>query len=90
MSDAAMAKLLKKDRLQSSRLAGRTIEIPGWDKRNEPFHTETDCMFLILIHSDRVALKFSRRAGRSGPEEVREAESQWRQRWRCRWLEQPP
>ena len=66
MSDAAVVKLLKKDMLQSSRLAGGTIEFPGWDKRSEPFHTGTDWGFFVLSCCAELRFRLLREAARSG------------------------
>jgi hypothetical protein len=90
MPDTAVVKLLKGNALWESCLTGGAKKFPSWHKLLELVHCGTDCLSLVLIHSDQVGVKFLRPASRSVPAEVREAESQWRQRWHCRQLEQLP
>lgn len=90
MLDSAMPKLVKGNMLWRSRVTVGTKKIPGWDKLHEPFHCGTDCAVFVLLYSRGLGFKFSPKPGPSGPTEVLEAGSQWRQRWHWRWRVRRP
>jgi hypothetical protein len=50
MLHAVLVKLLKGNALWESHLTGGARKFPHWDKLDEPVHSGTDCLFLVLIH----------------------------------------